>query len=145
MKSNKMFFLLVTGLLCIFSACGDDGGDEEPSVMGTWTQSDLKTDPDEDGVYVSVIEDCQKDNLITFGEGGIYSTDEGAVKCHEFSPQTTEGTWSITEDGTELTITFGTGFTYVFSVLTLTEDLLVIRVIDFGGLNDDPTEITLVR
>jgi hypothetical protein len=141
MKFSGILFLSLIGLMT-FNSCVKDEADI--SIIGIWHLSDLKTDKDGDGIYTSVIEECQKDDTATFGEGGEYIGDSGSVKCHEFDAQSILGTWLLSEDGTELSFTVD-GNTITSDVITLSKHIMILRVTDFGSIYEDLSEATLIR
>ena len=76
-------------------------------------------------------EACTADDCVTFGTDGSYKTDEGASKCDPTDPQTSAGTFTLSEDGKTLTITED-GLTLPFTVEELTESKLVITLSFLG-------------
>lgn len=58
-------------------------------IIGTWQTSSMIWNGQE------AIEDCQKDNLITFNADGTYLIDQGAVKCNPNASQTADGKWEM--------------------------------------------------
>ncbi len=145
MQHPKILFFYIIGLLTIWS-CDNDDKMEVISIVGTWNQVDLKTDEDGDGIFTSVIEDCQLDNTMTFEQDETYIIDEGATKCHEGNPQTTLGTWILSDNDTLLSLTDESGNTIETEVLELTDNKLILKVLDFGNVQeDDISEITLMR
>jgi hypothetical protein len=50
--------------------------------------------------YYNVLLACQKDNLLQFKENDALIMDEGASKCTPTAPQTSQGTWTLTENAT---------------------------------------------
>ena len=52
------------------------------------------------------MDNCTKDDLVTFNANGTITDDEGPTKCDPDDPQTTtDGTWTLT-DNTKLTIKY---------------------------------------
>ncbi len=52
---------------------------------------------------LSIMDDCQKDDLVKYNTDKTLIFDEGATKCDPASPQTSSGTWSFNSDETILT------------------------------------------
>lgn len=145
MQYSKILFFYIVGFLMVWS-CDNKDKIEVISIVGTWNQVDLKTDEDGDGVFTSVIDDCQLDNTMIFDQDETYIIDEGASKCHESNPQTSLGTWILSENNTLLSLTDETGNTIETEILELTDTKLIFRILDFGNVQeDDISEITLVR
>lgn len=76
----------------------------------------------------SLLQTCQKDNILTFISNGTGSVDEGATKCNSGDPQTNLFTWSLQSNETMLNtstplIPGGTG---VFSIDALTGTTLTL-------------------
>jgi outer membrane lipoprotein-sorting protein len=74
-----------------------------------WKAISINVNPpiDLDGTPVSdllsIMDDCQKDDLVKYNNDKTVIYDEGATKCYPNSPQTTSGTWSFNSDETILT------------------------------------------
>lgn len=52
---------------------------------------------------LSIMDDCNKDDLVKYNTDKTLIYDEGATKCDPASPQTSSGTWSFNSDETILT------------------------------------------
>ncbi|MFM6982988.1 MAG: DUF5004 domain-containing protein [Chitinophagaceae bacterium] len=74
-----------------------------------WKVVSLTVNPplDIDGTPVSdllsIMDDCNKDDLVKYNTDKTLIYDEGATKCDPASPQTSSGTWSFNSDETILT------------------------------------------
>jgi hypothetical protein len=80
----------------------------------------------------SLINSCQKDNVLTFSaSGGTGTLDEGATKCNSGDPQTTPFTWSFTNNESTLHVSqvFFTGGSSDFTIVSLTDTQLVVSQI----------------
>lgn len=81
------------------------------------------TDPWE----AEVVEPCSADDCLNFSDDGNFSSDEGATKCDPSDPETTTGTYVLSEDGKTLTLTED-GISLPFVVTELTSTKLVLSV-----------------
>lgn len=99
---NKIMMMAALAASLVFGSCSKDKA--EPSgnsngnttnktpqelLVGTWQTSSVVWNGQE------AIEDCQKDNLITFKADGSYTTDQGAIKCNPNASQTAQGQWEM--------------------------------------------------
>lgn len=50
--------------------------------------------------YYNVLLACQKDNFLQFKANDVLIMDEGTTKCTPTAPQTSQGTWTFTENAT---------------------------------------------
>jgi hypothetical protein len=89
------------------------------------------------GINVSgFLDECQKDNIVSFRVNGSGTLDEGATKCDSNAPQTTSFTWNFTanESAVHISTALFDGGSNDFELETLTEsELEVSQNIDFGG------------
>lgn len=77
-----------------------------------------------------LIQDCQKDNIITFTSNGNGTIAEGATKCNAGDPDTVPFTWSFQNNETILNISaeliaFGSND---MTLVRLTASVLVVTV-----------------
>ncbi|MBC6991511.1 lipocalin family protein [Hymenobacter sp. BT491] len=102
-------FSLLGGL----TACGSSSKSEDPAPP---TKAELLSDKDwlltsatatvlgqPVDVYATVLQTCQKDDLLRYNSNNTYTISEGATSCTP--PDTDNGTWSLSADGTKLTQT----------------------------------------
>lgn len=140
----KVLALSVFAFLFFISACKKEESDPTPESMltaGNWKMTAMVIDPPVtvQGISVSDIYafllPCVTDDLIKFESDGTVVEDEGATKCDPDDPQTTsDGTWTLSSDGTVLTITYPEGIE-VATVKSLTSNTLILESeesIDFG-------------
>lgn len=76
----------------------------------------------------TLLQSCQKDNILTFQSNGNGSVDEGPSKCNSGDPQTNPFTWAFQSGETMLhvsTVLF-TGGSSDFTLVSLTETQLVV-------------------
>ena len=65
---------------------------------------DLDGDGTPDTDAYATFEACEKDNYFVFKKDGALETNEGATKCSPNDPQIEMGTWSFSNNETEITI-----------------------------------------
>ncbi len=74
--------------------------------------------------YRDVLQDCQKDDYLTFYDDFNIVRNEGASKCNSGDEQTSSGTWTLKTGDTQLEITDG-GKTRTFSILSIDDEKIV--------------------
>lgn len=139
--------MLTIALLIVLSSCKKDDAAKTPKdflTAGYWKVTGMEFNPGIDiggGVVITDVFDlivpaCVKDDLLKFNTNGTLTEDEGATKCDPDDPQTiTDGTWTLSDDGKTLTITYPNGQPEVATVTTLNETTLKISTsltIDLG-------------
>jgi hypothetical protein len=65
---------------------------------------DLDGDGTPDADAYATFEPCEKDNFFVFKKDGTLETNQGASKCSPSDPQIETGTWSFSNNETEITI-----------------------------------------
>ncbi|HEX7844145.1 MAG TPA: lipocalin family protein [Chitinophagaceae bacterium] len=120
--------LVVFATVTLFSSCGKDGGDS-PSKNELIVRSSWKFDKAMYGVLdvSSAVDDCLKDNIITFVTGGTGTMDEGLTKCNTGDPQTVNFTWSINDNTLSVTGNIIAGQSGNFTIITLNSSQLVLE------------------
>ncbi len=132
--------LLLSGILSVLIlsiGCSKDDDDPTPPqttktellVKGPWLL--LKAEAAGIGDVTDQLEDCMKDNILTFtstaNRQGTGIADEGALKC--YATQQTAFTWTL--DAAETTLTSDkplfTGGSLDFTVVSLNETNLVVK------------------
>lgn len=142
----RIFAMLTLALVVTLSSCKKD--DEEKTATdyltgGNWTTTGMIINPGIDigGVVITdvfdvLIEDCSKDDFVSFNGDGTITEDEGATKCDPDDPQTiTDGTWTLSSDGTTLTVSYPNEDPEVLTLSTLNDNTMVVvseETIDFG-------------
>ncbi len=137
MKQPFLLFLLGLGAFCIIYSCSKSSSPAptQKTKMQLLTQSVWKydtagIDANSDGVIDAAlppgyVQDCDKDNLLTFNSDSTGTEDEGPTKCDTASPQTTAFTWSFNSDQTVITSTSalfnGVGGDFTINTLTDTQ------------------------
>jgi len=95
-----------------------------------WYGNDLVTD-----IY-AILEDCLKDDLMTFKENGDLLFDESEKKCPE-GPDFTSAEYTFNKSQTILTIEYEDGDIQQWTIKSITEDKLVLTY----TLKDDETNV----
>ncbi|THU37287.1 hypothetical protein FAM09_20290 [Niastella caeni] len=110
---NYVFALLSIGFI-IFSCNKDDddkGNDEKAKIQlitsATWKYDTAAIDADKNGtpdqpLPAGTIENCEKDNTVTFKSDSTGTVNEGATKCSPGDPQTTSFKWWFKDNGAVL-------------------------------------------
>ena len=81
------------------------------------------------GVDISgLLDDCDKDNTVTFVSNGSGTADEGPAKCNSGDPQTISFTWTFENNETTIQATapLFPGGNGTFTIVTLTDTQLVV-------------------
>ncbi len=129
--SIKTLLLLFAVASISMTACKkDDAKSNEDKLTSAtcWKQSKNEVfDPTTNVWQDSPIDDCSKDDCVTFKADKTTTFDEGATKCDPSDPQTATGTWSISADGKTMTVNDGTETT-VGTIIELTDNKLVLEV-----------------
>ncbi len=116
----KLFTILSFTLLIGLFGCKKDEGNEPKSnsdylLSGNWQVTGTVLDPGielQPGIIVTdvfefLVDDCAKDDFMTFNANGTITEDQGTTKCDPDDPQTnSDGSWTLSEDGNTLTITY---------------------------------------
>jgi len=156
MKKHK----LLTGVLFLllgvsFFMAGCDKDEDEASLIGSWKVTGAIFNPPvdtngttsggtvTDAYGMLFTQDCDKDNLFIFQDGGVYLGDEGALKCDPLSAQQDTGAYTFA--GTVITIIEG-GDTTKFNNAAVTKTTLTGTVtFDFGGGTNANVDFTMSR
>jgi hypothetical protein len=150
-KKLLLYVIIVIGLVATNIGCSKDD-DDNPSpktntellTTGTWKFSDAKVN----GASVaSFIDDCQKDNILTFLAAGTGTAEEGATKCDPGDPNSAPFNWAFQTNETVLFVStpFFTGGSSTFTIVSLTESQLVLsQSITLSGISQT-VEITFIH
>lgn len=127
MKNNS-FFAVLTILMLAFSACGkDDSPKDLLTSASCWQITKVESRASASDPWIEEsLSSCSKDDCTSFNSDGKFSFDEGATKCDPSDPQTSSGTFSLTEDGKTLVIT-DDQLGLPFTVEELTANKLVLN------------------
>jgi len=120
MKPLKFLFVFVFALTMSVSSCKkDESNASTPKDILTaksWKLSSMKVNG------IETIEDCSKDDIMTFAANGTYSTTVGAITCYD-GETNTSGTWTLSNDGKTLTVD-GDAYSAV-----ITESKVVVTIV----------------
>jgi hypothetical protein len=71
---------------------------------------------------------CDRDDYHTFSKAGTYELNNGPTKCASSDPQTTTGTWFLTDSDTKLNLSPYNNYIFSISdILELTETTLKLK------------------
>jgi hypothetical protein len=143
----RMLLLSLFSLTFLFSACKKDDGvitKTDLLTSGAWKVTAETIDPgfptfDNEGNITgstndlfAMMEDCSKDDIISFKSDKTLIMDEGASKCYNDSPQKNTGSWSFNSDETTLTITADVD-PQTMTILELTDKVLKLKTTEVSG------------
>jgi hypothetical protein len=100
MKPTNYFLLFVIALAIVATSCKKDKAKSGKEILTSvsWKMTSSKVN----GV-VQAIEDCAKDDFLTFTVDGNYTYNVGALTCYE-GEATYGGTWTLSADEKTLTV-----------------------------------------
>lgn len=113
---KKVIFLSSVAMALFTIGCSKDNDDDNgPSermqliTSASWKYDNAQIDYDKDGTGDSdlpagILEDCDKDNIITLRTDSTGTIDEGTTKCDVGDPQTVDITWEFKENETVINI-----------------------------------------
>jgi len=105
MKLNLFIVLLATCTALSFASCKkeDAASKKELLTTGTWKVVALtaQAGPVTYDLYKEM-DDCDKDDYLTFKPDGVIEYNAGATKCEEDDAQVETGTWKFTDNETKL-------------------------------------------
>jgi hypothetical protein len=100
MKPTNYFLLFIFALTLTVPSCKKDEtikSVKEILTSKSWKMSSSKQNG------VEIIEDCTKDDIITFATDGTFTTTVGSTTCY-YGETGNSGTWTLSSDGKTLTI-----------------------------------------
>jgi hypothetical protein len=101
MKTGKFLTLFAFALMMSVSFCKkDESNTVTPKEMLTsksWKMTSMKVNG------MEILEDCTKDDIMTFAGTGTYSTSVGTITCYD-GETNNSGTWTLSSDGKTLTV-----------------------------------------
>jgi hypothetical protein len=100
MKSINYFLLFIFVIALTIPSCSKDEdtkSSKEILTSKSWKMSSSKQNG------VEVIEDCTKDDIITFATDGTFTTTVGSITCYNGETDYS-GIWTLSGDGKTLTI-----------------------------------------
>ncbi len=133
MKSTKYLILFILASVLAISSCKKDEATlskRELLTARSWQLLSIK----ENGV-TDVLDECDKDNILTFISDGTYTFDPNVIKC-DLVNVIESGTWSLSSDEKFLILDDGG----LMTIIELTKTKLVI--LEVGNVNS--YEMTLI-
>ena len=112
---KKVVFLSFVAMALFTIGCskdkGNDGASERMTLItsAAWKYDNAQIDYDKNGtpdmgLPPGLLEDCDKDNIITFNNDGTGTIDEGSTKCDMGNPQSVGITWEFKDDAKVINI-----------------------------------------
>lgn len=152
MKKLQKFALLLLAVSTVsLTACKDDDDDDNdvPVVQLTASQkliaknyrvtADVLVANGQTEDFFVDYDDCEKDDITDFREGGVLVEDEGPTKCDPNDDQTEVLMWSLSDNDKKLTV-FDNLFSLTVDIITNNGTTLIIEIKetdDFDGDGDD--------
>jgi hypothetical protein len=122
------YFATILTLTILITSCTKEKIKSE-LILGDWQINALTVDPPQvvnniiiTNLYAQM-EDCDKDNTLSFFDNKTYKADEGATNCDSLDPQNISGNWMFLNNETELRLIYQSD-TIVYNVIDLDEELL---------------------
>ncbi|MGE0636485.1 MAG: DUF5004 domain-containing protein [Bacteroidia bacterium] len=118
----------ILALTVLLSSCTKEKSKSE-LILGDWQINALTVDPPQvvNNVVITDLyaqmEDCDKDNTLSFYKNQTYKADEGATNCDSLDPQNISGNWMFLNNETELRLIYQSD-TIVYNVIDLDEEFL---------------------
>jgi hypothetical protein len=113
---KKVIFLSSVAMALFTIGCskdndGNDGTSERMQLItsAAWKYDNAQIDYDKNGtpdmaLPPGLLEDCDKDNIITFKNDGTGTIDEGLTKCDAGDPQSVNITWEFKDNAKVINI-----------------------------------------
>jgi hypothetical protein len=129
----RLLLILVSANFFLFSSCNKDENPPAPKTktqlltQSTWKFKSATVG----GLDFSTLQQCQKDNIITFTTAGTGTIDEGATKCNVTDPPTSPLTWNFASGETilQVSVPLFSGLGNNFTLISLTETELVVSIV----------------
>jgi len=125
MKSTYYLILIILCFAVAVTACQKDKesrSKKEILTANSWKLASYKLNDEE-----MVLEDCQKDNYLTFNSNGTYTDNTGPVLCDIYETNF-NGTWTLSDNGKTLTLESVQGVQT--ASVEITESKLVLTILD---------------
>lgn len=131
-KYSSYLALVVLGLMTMLWSCKKDNNNPPKTRTELITQANwrFKTATANGSDVSGLIQDCQKDNIISFAANGNGNMNEGATKCNSGDPDDTPFTWNFASSETVLNIStalYANG-SNTLTLVSLTETELVVEM-----------------
>lgn len=105
MKQQDIFRLMGFSIICLFIfSCSKDTQPQTKTQLLVSASWKLKSAAVNGSDAMHLVQDCQKDNIISFSANGTGVNAEGATKCNASDPDTVPFTWSFQNNETILNI-----------------------------------------
>lgn len=88
--------------------------------------------------FYSLMDACDKDDILKFAKDGVHTLDEGATKCDANDPQSETGTWEFQDSETKIKVTVDNE-TNVMTIEELISESLKISFSEDDLLGDGVT------
>jgi hypothetical protein len=111
----KYYVIALVSIGFIIFSCNKDDDDKKDDLSAkiqlmtsaTWKYDTAAIDVDKNGtpdqaLPAGTIENCEKDNVITFKSDSTGTLNEGTTKCNSTDPQTTSFKWWFKDNGAVL-------------------------------------------
>ena len=141
---SALIFLFFLTLVMAGCDKDDEPTKQERLMAKDWKVTAITASGEVNGIgvnnydyYNNHLIECQKDNLFNFNSGGVVVVDEGATKCTPTAQQTSQGTWSLTENTTGDILTVGGDILRSYGLINnASRDLKVVTQ------NDETLQVT---
>ncbi len=113
---KKIYFqaiIIFLAILPVFISCKKDADTVEPVktntellTFGSWKLTAATINSENNGItdMYAEMDNCAKDDIMTFKTNNTFVADEGATKCNTDDPQTELGTWIFSTDEKIITV-----------------------------------------
>ncbi|GEM_PF-650687 len=127
MKKLVILGIISIGFLIVFSSCKKDDDDsktkKEMITAKDWKYKSIISTVN--GVSSDTIEDCIKDDKLSFKLNGTFTTDPGTSLC-DGNEKPSDGTWTLTSDEKTLTI-IEDNETTKLTVVSIKENEIILK------------------
>ena len=134
---KRIWWFIVPAALCTWIACSKNDGTTVSKTQllcsAAWKYDTAGIDADNNGsidaaLPAGYVQDCKKDNIVSFKSDGTGTSDEGASKCNAGDPQTSSFTWSFinNETGMNFPQQVFTGFDGDVNLKSLTSTQMIL-------------------
>jgi hypothetical protein len=91
---------------------------------------------------LSLLDNCEKDNVLSFTKDGKFTEDEGQTKCDPGDPQTESGKWSFKDSEKTITVSYPGEPDETFTKVDVTAtklEFVSVQTLDGNTVNIDLT------